>query len=91
MPDANVTVTVKTQALPLYRVTEITVNSADMGSVFPSAEAKNGWYEGESVQIAVQPKSGCRIARAPNFFVRGANFYFFLFLSLNLGLSIASA
>ncbi len=63
MPDANVTVTVKTQALPLYRVTEITVNSADMGSVFPSAEAKNGWYEGESVQIAVQPKSGCRIAR----------------------------
>ena len=35
-----------------------------MGSVFPSAEAKNGWYEGESATLAVSPGAGFAIKSA---------------------------
>lgn len=55
MPDANVFFTAETEKLPLYRLTSYSVNDTAMGSVFPSAEAKNGWYEGESATLAVSP------------------------------------
>ena len=64
MPDANVFFTAETEKLPLYRLTSYSVNDTAMGSVFPSAEAKNGWYEGESATLAVSPGAGFAIKSA---------------------------
>ena len=64
MPDENVLFTAEMQALPFYRLTEYSCNDTAMGSIYPSAEARDGWYEGESVTIGVMPKQGYTVARA---------------------------
>ena len=64
MPESNVSFTVNAQALELYQLTKYESNDASMGSIYPSAEARAGWYEGEQVQIFVRPAEGYTVARA---------------------------
>ena len=64
MPESNVSFTVNAQALELYQLTKYESNDASMGSIYPSAEASAGWYEGEQVQIFVRPAEGYTVARA---------------------------
>lgn len=63
MPQENVVFTVTTEALPLYRLTDYSVNDGAMGTVYPSAEARAGWYEGESAEVFVRPAEGYAIGR----------------------------
>lgn len=64
MPEGNVSFTVGTQALALCQLTKYESNDASMGSIYPSAEARAGWYEGERVQIFVRPAEGYTVVRA---------------------------
>ncbi len=57
MPAANVAFTVVTSALPRFRL-QYTVNDGSMGAVYPSAEAKEGWYAGEQVEVFVRAAAG---------------------------------
>jgi hypothetical protein len=64
MPDEDVRFYPETAALPLYKLAAYSCSDEKMGAVYPSAAAKKGWYEGESVSIAVVANEGYRIKAA---------------------------
>lgn len=64
MPADNVFIKAETEALPMFRLILAEVSDAAGGSVFAGADAKNGWYEGESVSLALTVSEGYEFAGA---------------------------